>query len=77
VAAHSLFGRTLVLNAESVIEIKVEADRPVRVSVDGLESSVLAQGDTVEIRQGVKAARFLTPDRGSFAATVKRKFRLS
>ncbi|HEX5672302.1 MAG TPA: NAD(+)/NADH kinase [Acidimicrobiia bacterium] len=77
VAAHSLFGRTLVLNAQSVIEIKVVADRPVRVSIDGLESSVLEEGDMVEIRQGVKPARFLTLDRGSFAATVKRKFRLS
>ena len=77
VAAHSLFGRTLVLSAQSVIEIRVEADRPVRVSVDGLESSVLVQGDMVEIRRGAKPARFLTPDRGSFAATIKRKFRLS
>jgi NAD+ kinase len=77
VAAHSLFGRTLVLNARSVIEIKVVADRPVRVSIDGLESSILVEGDMVEIRKGDKPARFLTLDRGAFAATVKRKFRLT
>jgi len=77
VAAHSLFGRTLVLNPESVIEVMVEADRPVRVSVDGLESGVLAEGDLVEVRQGAKPARFLSLDGGSFAATVKRKFRLT
>jgi NAD+ kinase len=77
VAAHSLFGRSLVLNARSVIEIKVVADRPVRVSVDGVESSILLEGDLVEVRQGDKPARFLTMDHGSFASTVKRKFRLS
>ncbi len=76
VAAHSLFGRTLVLRAQSVIEISVAADRPVRVSVDGLESGSLAEGESVVIRQGPQRARFLTLDDASFAATVKRKFRL-
>ena len=76
VAAHSLFGRTLVLDAQAVIEIRVDADRPVRVSVDGLESGSLSEGDAVEIRKGSRRARFLTLDEASFAATVKRKFRL-
>lgn len=76
VAAHSLFGRTLVLDARAVIEIRVDADRPVRVSVDGLESGSLSEGESVEIRKGSRRARFLTLDEASFAATVKRKFRL-
>ncbi|MDP3983650.1 MAG: NAD(+)/NADH kinase [Acidimicrobiia bacterium] len=76
VAPHSLFSRTLVLSARSVIRIEVAADRPVRVSVDGIETGALAEGQWVEIRRGDGSARFLTLDEGSFAATVKRKFRL-
>lgn len=77
IAAHSLFDRTLVLSGSAVIAIRVSADRPVRVSVDGLEAGTLQQGETVKVSRGEKPARFVSIDSVSFPATVKRKFRLS
>ena len=77
VASHSLFNRTLVLPPGARISIKVVANRPVRVSVDGVETGTLVQGGTVEVMRGERPARFLALDPASFPATVKRKFRLA
>jgi NAD+ kinase len=77
VAAHSLFDRTLVLPPTSVINIRVAADRPVRVSIDGLEAGTLNLDQTVEVFRGDHPARFVSLDWHSFPATIKRKFRLS
>ncbi|MCA1736281.1 MAG: NAD(+)/NADH kinase [Actinobacteria bacterium] len=77
VAAHSLFNRTVVLPEDSRISITVSSDRPVRVSVDGVEFGYLAEHDTVEITRGERDARFLTIDDPPFPATVKNKFRLT
>jgi len=77
VAAHSLFDRTLALGPGSEIKIRVSSDRPVRVSVDGLEVGFLGQGNFVDIRRGEREARFLTLDDHGFPTTVKTKFRLS
>lgn len=77
VAPHSLFDRTLVLSPESRIRIEVTADRPVRVSVDGVEVGFLGQGGTVDIQRGDRSVRFVTLDLASFPATVKAKFRLA
>lgn len=77
VAAHSLFDRTLVLPPSSVITIRVATDRPVRVSIDGLEAGALKQGEAVEVVRGDRPARFVSLDDHTFPATVKRKFRLS
>lgn len=76
VAAHSLFGRTLVLPATAVICCRVMADRPVRVSVDGVEVGSLQQDDFVEIRQGDRPARFIDLRHESFPSRVTRKFGL-
>lgn len=76
VAAHSLFNRTVVLPETSAISIAVSSDRPVRVSVDGIEFGYLAEKDVVEITRGERDARFLTISDPSFPTTVKRKFRL-
>lgn len=77
VAAHSLFNRTVVLPETSRISITVSSDRPVRVSVDGVEFGYLAEKGMVEITRGDRDARFLTIDDPSFSSTVKAKFRLA
>jgi NAD+ kinase len=77
VAAHSLFDRTLVLSPKSVITIRVATDRPVRVSVDGLEAGTLKHGEAVEVSRGDRAVRFASLEQHPFPATVKRKFRLT
>jgi NAD+ kinase len=77
VAPHSLFNRTLVLPTTARIRITVTADRPVRVSIDGVESGSLNEDDHVDVFCDNRSARFLTFNPASFSATVKRKFRLS
>jgi NAD+ kinase len=76
VAPHSLFDRTMVLDPATRIGVTVATDRPVRVSVDGVECGTLAGGEWVEISRGNAPARFLTLNPMPFATTVKRKFRL-
>ena len=77
VAAHSLFDRTLALGPDSKIRIRVSSNRPVRVSVDGIELGFLGQGNFVDIEKGEREARFLTLDDHGFPTTVKTKFRLA
>jgi NAD+ kinase len=76
VAAHSLFSRAMVLTPQSVLGIRVVGDRPVRVSVDGVETGTLADGGSVTIRRSTKPMLFVSLGRSSFPATVTRKFRL-
>jgi NAD+ kinase len=77
VAPHSLFNRTLVLPTSARIRIGVTADRPVRVSVDGVEAGSLNEGGHVDVFCDNRSVRFLTLNPSSFPATVKHKFRLS
>lgn len=76
VAAHSLFSRTLVLGPEARIVCRVGRDRPVRVSVDGVETGNLVEGDAVVITRGARNARFVVFDGQGFPARVTRKFGL-
>ena len=76
VAAHSLFSRSLVLSPASNIRLAVTADRPVRVSVDGLEVGTLTQGDWVLVRRGPRPARFVSFAGRTFPMTVRDKFQL-
>ncbi len=77
VAPHSLFNRTLVLPTTARVRISVTADRPVRVSIDGVESGSLSEGGYADVFCDNRSVRFLTLNPSSFPATVKRKFRLS
>jgi NAD+ kinase len=77
VAAHSLFARTMALLPSSVVGVEVAADRPVRVSVDGLESAALRQGERFEVRKGARPARFVRLHRRPFPRLITDKFRLS
>jgi NAD+ kinase len=76
VAAHSLFARTMVLQSSSVVGVEVAADRPVRVSVDGLESAALGQGEGFEVTRGGRPARFIRLREQAFPSLVTEKFRL-
>lgn len=76
VAPHSLFNRTLVLPPDKTILIRVADDRPVRVSVDGLEIGEAYEGETVRITRGARSIQFVRFDIEGFAARVTRKFGL-
>ncbi|MDH4119387.1 MAG: NAD(+)/NADH kinase [Acidimicrobiia bacterium] len=77
VAPHSLFARTLVLPPDVMIRVRVAADRPVRVSVDGFEIGEASEGDVVTITRGEHPIGFVRYDTEGFAARVTRKFGLT
>lgn len=77
VAPHSLFNRTLVLPPSVTISIRVAADRPVRVSVDGLEIGQVPEDGVVRITRGERPIRFVRFDTEGFPARVTRKFGLA
>ncbi|HEY7704515.1 MAG TPA: NAD(+)/NADH kinase [Acidimicrobiia bacterium] len=76
VAAHSLFARTMALLPTSVVGVEVAADRPVRVSIDGIEGASLHQGERFEVRRGLRPARFVRLKEQPFPRLVTEKFRL-
>jgi NAD+ kinase len=77
VAPHSLFNRTLVLPPDVTITIRVAADRPVRISVDGFEIGEVEEGGIVTITRGERPIRFVRFDTEGFPARVTRKFGLA
>jgi NAD+ kinase len=76
VAAHSLFGRTVVVPAGSEIRCRVARNRPVQVSVDGRVIGTLSEGDGVTIRRGPRPVRFVEVEPVPFTTQVRRKFGL-
>lgn len=76
VAAHSLFSRSVVIEPDQEILVRVTRDRAVKVSVDKSDLGEIGSGDTVIIRQGSRPAQFVTLDPPSFAGLVKSKFDL-
>ncbi|MCB1245768.1 MAG: NAD(+)/NADH kinase [Acidimicrobiia bacterium] len=76
VAAHSLFSRSLVIEPDLEIVVRVSRDRPVKVSIDKTTIGPIGPGDTVIIRKGARPARFVELDPPSFAGQVRHKFRL-
>lgn len=76
VAAHSLFSRSVVFPPDVTLRCTVDEARPVSVHVDGVELGELGPGQWVDIRRGPAQVQFLELTGRSYAATVKRKFRL-
>lgn len=76
VAPHSLFDRSLVIPAESVVAITVADDRPVRVSADGRELGSMTEGERAIVGPGPTPVRFVRMRREGFPGRVTRKFRL-
>lgn len=76
VAPHSLFGRTVVLSPDSLIEIRVTRDRPARVSVDKEPLGPAQSDDVVVITRAPNPVRFLRFRPRSFPRTLTEKFGL-
>jgi NAD+ kinase len=76
VAPHSLLSRSLVVAADSVIEISVEIDRPARVNVDGRKVATVEPGDSVAISRGKDTVTFLTLKGHPFPDAVRHQFGL-
>ena len=76
VASHSLFSRTMVLPADSLIRVTVRRERPARASVDKVRLGEASEGDVVEIRRTPEPIRFVRFDQRSFSRAVTEKFQL-
>lgn len=76
VASHSLFDRALVIPGGSEIVVTVMRDRKVRVNVDKTDLGQLSDGESVIVRRGAVAARFIRLEGPSFVGLVREKFGL-
>lgn len=77
VAPHTLFDRSLVLDASQPIRVEMVGGPPVVVVVDGHEFVELGQGDAVICRTGKQYAHFVTFDSPDFHEILKTKFGLN
>jgi len=76
VAAHSLFGRALVVARDEIVRIEVLGGEAV-LGVDGQHCGHLAEGDVVECRASTQPARLLTFGEKDFWRVITAKFGLS
>jgi NAD+ kinase len=77
VSPHMLFDRTLVLEPDSVVEVRVAGRRPANLTIDGRLSGELAVGDAIRCTaspNSVQLAMFAPRD---FTGILKSKFGLS
>ena len=77
VSPHMLFDRSLVLDAEEELRATVSDDRPVLLTVDGIELGELAPGDVVTCTGGPRPARVVTLGPRDFHQILKAKFGLA
>ena len=75
VAAHSLFGRPLVVGPDEVVRVVVEAGEAV-LGADGAHCARLSVGDVVECRRSSTMARLITLGDRDFWGVVTAKFGL-
>ena len=76
VAAHSLFGRALVVAPDEIVRVEVLGGAAV-LGVDGQKCGHLATGDVVECRASSQAARLITFGERDFWRVITAKFGLS
>ncbi|MDH3518699.1 MAG: NAD(+)/NADH kinase [Acidimicrobiia bacterium] len=77
VAPHSLFGRPVILPPTALVECRVAANRPVRVSVDGRQVGTLGVENSLHISTGDQRSQFIILDEEPFTSRLTRKFGLS
>jgi NAD kinase len=74
VSAHLALGRSLVLQQESVVELRVTSDHGAILSVDGQEDVPIASGTLTTIRVSDHVTRFVRfRDPSSFFADLAEK----
>jgi NAD+ kinase len=76
VSPHMLFDRTLLLAADEQLDLVVDSDRPVALTVDGLELGELAAGDAVTCRAAAAPLRMIEFAPRDFHQLLKAKFEL-
>jgi NAD+ kinase len=76
VSPHMLFDRTLVLDAETRIDLTVTGGRPAALTVDGQQVTELCDGDTVRCTAAPFSARVVVLGARDFHQILKAKFGL-
>jgi NAD+ kinase len=76
VSPHMLFDRSLVLDPEEKVHIRVVGTRPVDVAIDGRRVASLTQGDTVSFEPDSAQAYFVRVTPPKFHQIVRQKFGL-
>jgi NAD+ kinase len=77
VAPHSLFDRSLILDASERISVATEDDRPADLVVDGTSAGVIKPGQVVEVCAGSRDALLVAFEERDFQDILKRKFHLT
>jgi len=77
VSPHTLFDRSLVLNADDTVQLEVLEHRPAELVVDGCQLGELAPGQVVFCSAGRHDARFVTFGGRDFHQILKAKFGLA
>jgi NAD+ kinase len=77
IAAHMVFDRSFVLDADQVVVLEVVGDEPAILSADGREGIELAIGSRIRIGAAPRPARLVRgDDERSFLTRVREKFGL-
>ncbi|HUZ19499.1 MAG TPA: NAD(+)/NADH kinase [Acidimicrobiales bacterium] len=77
VSPHMLFDRSLVLEPDESIGLRLLDDRPAALVVDGSTVAMLEAGDTVDVAAGPRPARIVCFGRRDFHAVLRAKFGLT
>lgn len=73
ICPHSLFSRTMVFNADRVLEVRHKDNSNVYYSVDGSENRSLLNGDKLIIKKSAKKQRLIDIKGHSFFEAVNKK----
>jgi NAD+ kinase len=77
VSPHMLFDRSLVFDPDEELRFRVEDERSVVLTLDGLERGELDAGDVVTCTGGPRPARVVTFGPRDFHQILKAKFGLA
>ncbi|HVA74832.1 MAG TPA: NAD(+)/NADH kinase [Acidimicrobiales bacterium] len=76
VAPHMLFDRSLILDEEDEVSVKLRGDHPADLVVDGWKAATLRPGQTLHSRRGDRDALLVRFAERDFHDILKRKFNL-
>lgn len=77
VSPHMLFDRSLLLEPESELELRVDGHRPAAMSVDGRKVGTLVEGDSVSCTASDRQVRLVLTGPRRFHDVLKAKFGLT
>jgi NAD+ kinase len=77
ISPHMLFDRSLVLDPDEWVTVRLESETTAVVVVDGIVERELRRGDEVQVRAAAHPARIVTFGQRDFHSILRNKFGLS